>query len=86
MAVLQSVTFNVTKRSRRLMTPRGNIYIECDTDKGRIAVWGSSFNQANIVKIENAALPCKLISDKYVNPSWNQHTYWIPETAVVRVE
>lgn len=81
-----SITFQVNKKYQRKITAKGNIYIECDTNKGKIAVWGSSSNLVNISKIEKQEEPFQLISDQYVNPSWEQHIYWIPESANIQIK
>ena len=48
---MRMVTFKVLKKVK------GYLYLECDTDKGKIAVWGSKSNLTNIEKIENAEVP-----------------------------
>ena len=85
MVEMLSVTFQVLKKEQRRYTSRGNVYVECDTDKGKIGVWGSEDNLTNIKKVESANISFHFISDRYVNPSWQQHSYWIPESAIIQI-
>ncbi|HII59271.1 TPA: hypothetical protein HA335_01620 [Methanocaldococcus jannaschii] len=85
MVVMQSITFVVKKISPIKYVSKG-AYIECETDKGKIAIWGSSNNMTNIQKVQNANTPFTLTSDRYVNPSWIQHKYWIPESANIVIK
>jgi hypothetical protein len=40
--------FTVTFVTKPATTPNGNIYLECNTDQGRGAFWGSARNTRNI--------------------------------------
>ena len=86
MVKIQSITFQVFEKGEQKSTAKGNIYIECSTDKGRIAVWGSAENLRNLNKVRNAITPFQLTSDRYVEPSWSQHDYWIPESAAIQIK
>lgn len=87
MVVMQPKSFNVSKVSSIKDTPNGNLYVECETDKGTIAVWGSERNIRNIQSVQEAKIPFKLSTDRYVNPplQFPQHQYWIPEAAKIEI-
>lgn len=85
MVQIQSVKFKVSKKGTLKSTSKDNLYLECDTDREKIAIWGSNNNLNNISKVQNVNEPFQLISDRYVNPSWQQHSYWIPESATVQI-
>ena len=85
MVLMQSVTFKIIRQGQLQSTEKGNYYLECDTDKGKIAIWGSRGNLQNIQTIQNHNIPCQLDSDRYVKPSWKEHNYWIPESAEIHI-
>ena len=51
MVLMQSVTFKIIRQGQLQSTEKGNYYLECDTDKGKIAIWGSRGNLQNIQTI-----------------------------------
>lgn len=85
--VMQPQNFTIFKVSELKSTPKGNLYVECETDKGTIAVWGTERNIRNIQSVQKAKIPFKLSTDRYVIPSlqFPQHQYWIPEVAKIEI-
>jgi len=79
------IVFKILHKENK-STSNGNDYVECETDKGAIAVWGSKNNMTNIRKVENANIPFQIVSDRYVNPSWEQHSFWIPESEDIQIK
>lgn len=64
---------------------RGDPFIECETDAGVVAFWGSGRNSGNLRKVQKARLPfaitCGCISP---SPSYaERHAYWVPETPAI---
>jgi len=63
-------------------TPKGNLYLECDTDLGVVAVWGRREQSDNIRRMQSLHVPAKVRAGSIVG-GWSQHTWWIPEDAAV---
>jgi len=81
--------FYVIQKEKQKSRPNGANYVECKTVKGEIVVvWGSGDCMVNIQKVENANVPFQLVSNKYEDPndSWEQHDYWIPESADIQIQ
>lgn len=60
------------------VTPRGNRYLECESQEGRVAVWGSGKNMRNINLLRGQALPCDVVM-LGVPSGWEGHDFWVPE-------
>lgn len=58
-------------------SPKGHPYIECHTDAGIVACWGSANDRANIDRISTALLPAA-IECVFVESNWSRHALWIP--------
>jgi hypothetical protein len=63
-------------------TPKGNLYLECDTDLGVAAVWGRQAHSENISQVQSLRVPVKVRAGSIVG-GWSQHTWWIPEEAAI---
>ncbi len=63
-------------------TSKGNSFVQCITDIGTVAFWGSVNNMANIKKAQSARPPFK-VTCGCIPPSWQQHVRRIPESAIV---
>lgn len=61
--------------------------VECETDRGIVAVWGRSSNQTNIEKVCKATTPFRITSNTHRTPNRNfpRHAYWIPESALLEI-
>jgi hypothetical protein len=66
-------------------TSNGNRYVECKTNLGVVAVWGSAGNMGNIDAILSKTPPFKATMG-CITSKWGQHNLWVPETASVHFE
>jgi hypothetical protein len=63
-------------------TSNGNSYLECQTNSGTVAFWGSSQNMKNIREIQQAQTPFEIVCDS-IKANWSNHVLWIPESGVI---
>ena len=61
-------------------TANGNRYLQCDTDLGQVALWGSAENSRNIERVQALALPTRVRAGA-ISSKWSQHALWVPESA-----
>ena len=61
-------------------TANGNRYLVCDTDVGRIAVWGDAGDSRNIRRVQALALPARVRAGA-ISSRWSQHALWVPQDA-----
>jgi hypothetical protein len=47
----------IVRRVRNLQNAVKGSYLECDTDEGTVAIWGSNRNMGNIRAIQQAQTP-----------------------------
>jgi len=72
--------FVVTEVRTPQTTENENTYLECDTDEGVVAFWGSPSNMTNIRKIRALDLPARVAAG-CIDSNWDQHQFWCPENA-----
>ena len=63
-------------------TSNGNSYLECQTQVGQIAVWGSAINRRNISLLQQQQVPFEAVMS-CIPGRWAQHSYWVPEGTVI---
>lgn len=70
----------IVRRVRNLQNAVKGSYLECDTDEGTVAIWGSNRNMGNIRAIQQAQTP-SLVRARCVSPNRNypHHIFWVPE-------
>ena len=71
--------FVVTSRSEIWATSHGNLYLECETDRGTVAFWGKTENTRNIDSVESKVPPFS-VSCEVIDGRWPQHRYWVMES------
>ena len=71
--------FVVTSRSEIWATSHGNLYLECETDRGTVAFWGKTGNTRNIDSVESKVPPFS-VSCEVIDGRWPQHRYWVMES------
>lgn len=71
--------FNIYRRGTVKTTRNDNSFLECRSDKGLIAFWGSAGNNANIQQILVAPLPCQVECDIAAPSLHFNHDHWVPE-------
>lgn len=79
------MTFRVLRVVRKQRTRKGNLFLECESDIGRVAFWGTSFNEKNISVVEGMTLP-RQITAGCIQPSESHlsiHAWWVPEGSPV---
>jgi len=79
-------TMTVRSVSRLQTTRNGNMFVECETTKGTVAVWGSPVNRSNLDTLLRATVPFKLsASGRPPSAAFSQrHTWWIPEGSQIQ--
>lgn len=73
-----SVTFVAEVSS----TPNGNFFLECVTDAGRAAFWGSPANSRSLGELQRRKPPFRVRSG-CIEPSKSSfpgHDIWVPQT------
>lgn len=66
-------------------TPNENVFVECATDAGRAAFWGSPANTRNISQLQQRKTPFR-VRCGCITPSQSTfpgHDLWIPQTEVI---
>jgi hypothetical protein len=60
-------------------------YLECATDIGTVAIWGSARNTNNINAVQRAETPFR-VRALCINPNANypQHDLWVPEKSPIK--
>ena len=77
-------TFKITCVGPTERTHRDNMFIECASDRGVVAFWGSLHSWENLVAIQARQTPfevrcgCRAPMDNFP-----RHQYWVPETASI---
>lgn len=66
-------------------TAKGNLYLPCETNRGKVAFWGTNTNKRNIELIRAAQPPVRLRCG-CIPSNWSQHALWILQTEVLRLE
>ena len=65
-------------------TRNGNLFLECVTDIGVVAFWGTSQNRANIDRILSLQPPLEVTAGCIDSSlGWEQHSKWCPQTATI---
>lgn len=72
-------TFRVLRIGDEQTTKNGNLYLECVTDEGLVAFWGSANNRKNILSIKVETAPFTVRCDPWRESNFSQHGFWIPE-------
>ena len=65
-------------------TSNGNSYLECQTQAGQIAVWGSGMNRRNIDLVQQQPVTFEAVMS-CIGGRWAQHTYWVPEGTTIEL-
>lgn len=74
--------FTVRRVGVMRTTSNGNSYLECQTQVGQIAVWGSAVNRRNISLLQQQQAPFEAVMS-CIPGRWAQHSYWVPEGTVI---
>ena len=77
----RSREFTVTVVTGISETLNGNLFLECVTDAGRAAFWGSPANTRNITRLQQHNAPFR-VRCGCVEPSkssFPSHDFWIPQ-------
>jgi hypothetical protein len=80
MATPEMRSFTIRSIGDRQVSPTHQHYLECRTDEGVVAFWGSDEDVANILVVMRLKVPCKLTCESIL-ANWSKHTFWVPETA-----
>lgn len=65
-------------------TSNGNSYLECQTQAGQIAIWGSGMNRRNIDLVQQQQVPFEA-EMSCIAGRWAQHAYWVPEGTIIEL-
>ena len=65
-------TLAISKIKPRQISPNGNHHLDCETDAGIVAFWGSDHNLRNIQVIEKCPLPVTVTCD-CIRSNWAEH-------------
>ena len=59
----------------------------CETDRGRVAVWGKPATRPNVNAVQRANTPFRLRASTTSRPNQNfqDHDRWIPDHAVIEI-
>lgn len=82
----QNRTIKVIKTLRIQETQKGNTFLECNTDAGLAAFWGSERNMQNIQELGRHTVPFTLTCG-CIDPNrktFPSHDVWIPETSILK--
>ena len=78
-------TLTISKIEPRQTSPNGHHHIDCETDAGIVAFWGSDHNLRNIQVIEKYPLPVTVTCD-CIRSNWSRHDLWVPEDHTIELE
>ncbi len=83
----EAQTLRISRLRQESVTSRGNHYLECLTDLGVAAFWGSDGNLDNIRRIKSwsSRIPFT-VTCRCIPSNWSQHVLWIPEDSRLDLE
>ena len=77
--IIEKRVFNIYRRGTVITTRNDNSFLECRSNEGLIAFWGSAGNMENIQQILVAPMPCQ-VECEIAAPSLHfNHDHWVPE-------
>ena len=77
-------TFTISKIEPRQTSPNGHHHLDCETDAGIVAFWGSEHNLRNIQAIEKYTLPVTVTCD-CIRSNWSRHNLWVHEDHTIEL-
>ncbi len=80
---MEFVVLSVGKDERA----RTGVFVECETDKGVVAIWGRPSMRDNMISVQRALPPFRLSTSHRTKPNshFPQHHHWIPDYSKIQI-